>query len=739
MSGWDRRTFLATGAFGTAGLALDNKRALLGSAQKPWNAGAGRTLRKFRDPAPTVCRMCPAHCGVVAFRDGDRVVHVQGNPGAPTNQGGICVRALAGLERVYDAERQLHPLRRAGPRGSGEWTRISWEDALAELGRRLEGARGRSVLHLGEDELLVEDFRDELGWKEVLVDRPLPGRSGPGSGESWYGAPVLGAFAAQARGIFLFGLRPLDGRFLVPLARDVVRAREHGGSLYLFDSMGGSTGSLAEWHPVAPGTEAVVAYGLARLLLSWGAYDAARLRQGVADAPEALRAALEAYTPEAVQEAAGVPAAALVNLARAFSERKPALALAPHASPAAPAVALLNHLAGTVNQPGGVATARRPFFLKALRPSATPEAWWHRAASGAEAVPLYWAVEANPAYDVPGVAAAEALADPSRVAFLVAMDTHLTETASLADLFLPRATHFECWDLLEGCLPDGRPYLSLQQPVTRPASEPDKLRNPDTAHLDLFSPAPRALGQSRSMPDVLIALARARPEATFAFPTTRDYLFEVLRKSWGPGSLEALARRGIWVSGETRPPVAPQPVSLLSAIPAAVAPPPDSMFLLRYDPATLPRTYANTRWGREIAHRFEALLHPQAARHRGIRNGDTLSIRSSQGTVTATARIIQGIHPRVVALPDGFGHRAGGSVARAMPRPPGSPEKTYLVRRRDVLTNPLGLSAREVEPGEPIWWSKAGPGASANSLFPLRLDGGGLQEWGALPVEVRRA
>ena len=739
MSGWDRRTFLATGAFGTAGLALDNKRALLGSAHKPWNASAGRTLRKFREPAPTVCRMCPAHCGVVAFRDGDRVVNVQGNPGAPTNQGGICARALAGLERLYDAERQLYPLRRAGPRGSGQWTRISWEDALAELGRRLEGARGRSVLHLGQDELLVEDLREALGWRQVLVDRPLAGRSRPGSGENWYGAPVLGAFAARARSIFLFGLRPLDGRFLVPLARDVVRAREHGGSLYLFDSVGGSTAGLSEWHPVAPGTEAVVAYGLARLLVSWGAYDAARLREAVADSVEALQAALRGYTPEAVQEAAGLPAATLVNLARAFSERRPALALAPHDSAAAPAAALLNHLAGTVNRPGGVATARRPFFLKALRPDATPEAWWHGAAAGGEAVALYWAVDANPAYDAPGTAAAQALADPSRVAFLVAMDTHLTETASLADLFLPRATHFECWDLLEGCLPDGRPYLFLQQPVTRPASEPDKLRSSDTPHLDLFGPAPRPLGQSRSLPDVLIALARARPEAAFPFSTTRDYLFEVLRKSWGPGSLEALARRGIWVSGETRPPVTPQPVSLVSAIPPQAAAPADSLFLLRYDPATLPCTYANTRWGREIAHRFEALLHPEAARQRGIRSGDTLSIRSPQGTVTATARIIQGIHPRAVALPGGFGHRAGGSVARALPRPPESAETPYLVRRRDVLTNPLGLSAREVEPGEPIWWSGAGPGASVNTLFPLRLDGGGLQEWGALPVEVRRA
>ena len=744
MSPWNRRSFLQAGVFGTAGLAIENRSRLLRSADKPWNAGNGRSLKKFRDPAPTVCRMCPARCGIVVNRDGDRVVQVLGSPGAPTNQGGICSRAFMGLERLYDAERQLRPLRRKGPRGAGEWETISWDQALDEILTRL--GRGRNVLHLDHEELLVEDLRGALAWDQILVDRPLPGRPGPGSGAQWYGAPALGPDASRARTILLLGANPFDGRFSVPLVRDLMTARARGASIHLLDSVEGSTGSVGEWHPVSPGTEATVAFGIALILLHRGAYDRERLAEAVSDDPEALREALVSYTPEAVEQATGVSPGTLVSLARAFGERRPALALAPQGSAAEPAAALLNHLAGTVNRPGGMATARGPFFVKALVPDRTPAAFLKGLAEGSERADLYWVVDADPAYRSPSVdAVARALRQPDRVGLLVAMDTHLTETAALADIFLPMATHLESWDLAEGCLPDGRPYLFLQQPVTRPRSEPDKLKDPGTQHLELFEPSPRPLGEARSLPDVLLQLARRRDPGSVPFENSKDFLFEVLRKSWGPGSLEALTRRGIWVSGEGRAPPPAEPVSLVGGIPELGGAPPSDppetgrLLLVRYEPATLPAAFPNTRWGREIEHRCEALLHPSTARGLGLRSGDTVVIRSEGREARAKARLLQGIHPAAVGLPDGFGHRGGGSVAQALPTAPAPEHRPYLVQRRDFLDNPLGLAEKHTAPGEPIWWAEAGPGVSANALFPFRLGSEGAQDWGPLPVEVRKA
>lgn len=725
MSTLDRRSFLKAGAFGTAGLAIDSKQHMRAAVHEPWNAAAGRSLRKFRDPAPTVCRMCPAHCAVLAFRDGDRVVQVQGAVGAPTNRGAICARALAGMERLYDPERQLTPLRRVGKRGGGRWEAIPWDEALATLSAHLNTPEGRRVLHLGQEELLVEELRDALGWTDLVLDSPLPGREGPGSGAVWYGAPLAAPHANRARSIFLFGLLPFDGRFPVPLAKDISEALRNGAAVHVFHSLEGASGSVTRWHPVAPDSEAFVAYGIARLILQWGNFDrdGFALRTG-GDAEsgelEKVREAVAPYTPERVEELTGVPASQVVYLSRRFAEETPSLALATPGSAAAPAAALLNQLVGSVNVTGGAITARGPFFTRPPRTTATPEALLARLCDGETRADLYWAVDANPAYDAPDTARVrEALADPDRVGFLVAMDTHLTETAALADLFLPLATHFESWGLVEGSLPDGRSYLYLQQPVTRPASEPDKLKAPDSEHLALFEPWARPLGESRGLSDVLLELARGRSAALGRYADTRRYLGELLRKSWGPGSLEALQERGVWVSEEGRPANRLQPVKLSDTVlpnpqPAAA----DALFLLPFAPATLASSNPNSRWGREIRHRAAVHLHPDTARRLGLANGDRVRVTSAGGELVLPLRTLQGLHPATVAVPDGFGHSGWGSVARGEATPP----------------PPVGTAA-----GQPIWWAGHGAGPSVRALFPFRTASDGLQDWGPLPVTVTAA
>lgn len=739
MSLWNRRSFLAVSAAGTASLAVDNQRRLLKSAAKPWNADSGRGLRKFRDPLPTACRACSAHCGLTAFRDGDRVVQLQGASGSPTNIGGLCARALAGLERTYDPERVLQPLRRKGPRGAGQWEPVSWDAALAELRGRLAGRGGRRVLHVGQEELLVEELRAALGWSEILVDDPLPGRPGPGSGEEFYGAPTLWPDLARSRAVLLFGARCADGRFAVPVARGFVAARRAGARLHLFDAFEGATGSLAAWHRTAPGTEAAVAWGLARLLLERKRFDAQALGAGVADGPGRLLAALAPYTAEAVEQASGFPAADLRRLADEVAAARPCVALAPAGSPAAPAAALLNHLTGAVNALGGVLTARGPYFVKPIAVKRSPEAWLQELAGGASA-DLYWVANANPAYDAPVAREVHrALADPERVRFLVAMDTHLTETAQQADLFLPLATAFESWGLAEGCLPDGRPYLFLQQPVTGAVSESEKLKAPQGEHLSFFEAWPRPLGESRSLSDVLLGLARDLKRAGdyAAFADTKTYLEELLRRTSGPGSLEALRRRGVWVAEEAEPPNPLARVSLARHVPPL--PRAAALSVVGYGSANLPRTYANSRRGLEIAHACEACLHPATAERLGVTDGDEVVVRTAHGEVRAPVRRLQGIDPGAVALPDGLGHWAGGAAATAKTLADPPRDKTYLVARRDFLSSPLGLGVPAPQPGDPIWWEERGPGVRLRALFPFRRGPDGAQDWGPVPAEVRRA
>ena len=81
----------------------------------------------------TTCYMCACRCGInVHMRDG-QVRYIEGNRDHPVNQGVLCAKGSAGIMQHYSPARLTSPLRRVGPRGSGEFVAISWDEALSEV------------------------------------------------------------------------------------------------------------------------------------------------------------------------------------------------------------------------------------------------------------------------------------------------------------------------------------------------------------------------------------------------------------------------------------------------------------------------------------------------------------------------------------------------------------------------------------------------------------------------------
>ena len=80
--------------------------------------------------AKTTCYMCACRCGInVHLRDG-KVRYIEGNRDHPVNQGVLCGKGSAGIMQHYSPARLRAPMKRVGPRGSGEFEEISWEEAL---------------------------------------------------------------------------------------------------------------------------------------------------------------------------------------------------------------------------------------------------------------------------------------------------------------------------------------------------------------------------------------------------------------------------------------------------------------------------------------------------------------------------------------------------------------------------------------------------------------------------------
>ena len=103
---------------------------------------------------PGVCTQCAAGCGLqVRVMEGDAEVtrkgqlglmsmglakKLEGNPAHPVNRGRLCAWGQAGLQVTYNPDRVRFPIRRTGPRGSGEYQEISWDEAIKEFGLKLE-------------------------------------------------------------------------------------------------------------------------------------------------------------------------------------------------------------------------------------------------------------------------------------------------------------------------------------------------------------------------------------------------------------------------------------------------------------------------------------------------------------------------------------------------------------------------------------------------------------------------
>ena len=110
----------------------------------------GGTLWRFKllkyDPkiVPTTCAECSAHCGALLTVSDGRVTNVAPNPAHPYSQGAFCIKGIRGLTGVtYHGNRLLHPLRRVGERGAGQWQRISWDEALGAVADGLAAARAK--------------------------------------------------------------------------------------------------------------------------------------------------------------------------------------------------------------------------------------------------------------------------------------------------------------------------------------------------------------------------------------------------------------------------------------------------------------------------------------------------------------------------------------------------------------------------------------------------------------------
>jgi anaerobic selenocysteine-containing dehydrogenase len=503
-----------------------------------------------------------------------------------------------------------------------------------------------------------------------------------------------------------------------------------------------------EWVSLRPGTEGMLALGLAWVILRERLYNQTFVADHCHGFEAWSEAVLRDYSPPAVAALTGVPEETIKRLAREFAGTSPGVAVAGEAIgqqsnglASQLAVHSLNALVGSIDMPGGVIMQRPPpltpwpsafmdevtaqglaqprldepvgYPLGSSVPSRLPEAVPTGDPYPLEALLLY---RANPLHDAPDPGAwREAL---EKVPFIVSFDSFIGETSAYADYILPNHTFLERW-IAAPLVPSlGYPVLAAGQPTVEPIY--------DT----------RALG------DVLIQLAQhvgGGPEASFPwadYPELLRYRAGGLMES-GRGSIhvdtidefwQELAARGVWVDspypfagGERGDPtqweaVLATPSGKFEFTPQALeeqvslSPP-------YYEPAryagteeeypfhlqlyTL-MTQASGPGGTNLPHLHELYglhvkqmwgnwveLNPETAHELHIDDYDEVWVESPVGKIQILARLAEGMPPDVVAIPAGLGHTVGGQWSAGVGA---NPEKLVSGRHVDELD---GLVARQ--------------------------------------------
>ena len=275
-----RREFLkmlgvATGSLGLGGcdrewLVPDN---LVELAQR----GPG-----LESQVPTICGLCESGCGLTVRLVDGVPVGLKGNPHHPLNRGGLCPVGQAGLEVLYAPNRLRKPQRRS-PRG--ELEPISWNDALAEIGRllgklRSENQGSRLALLTDEPGLLFQElaasFARAMGTSNVSSSKNnefLPFTLTQGIGQ------VPGFDLGKADLVMSFGLDLFeDGSAPLHAISSVVGSRateERAALLYAGTRLSSGSSKAEIYVPIEPGTHGALALGVAHVLVREGNYDKA--------------------------------------------------------------------------------------------------------------------------------------------------------------------------------------------------------------------------------------------------------------------------------------------------------------------------------------------------------------------------------------------------------------------------------------------------------------------------------
>jgi anaerobic selenocysteine-containing dehydrogenase len=276
---------------------------------------------------------CPDTCALLTTVENGVAIRVQGNPDHRHTDGALCTKVSRYTERTYHPGRILQPLKRVGPKGSGQFEPVDWDEALDTIAARLKGIASRDpqailpysyagTMGLVQAESMAARFFNRLG--ASLLERTICSAAGGEALLNTYGAKIgmKVEHFAESRLILIWGSNSITSN--LHFWRLAQQAKRDGARLVCIDPRRSETADKCHEHiALRPGTDAALALALMHQLITHDWLDHDYITRHTLGW-QGLRERALLWSPERAAEVCGVPVQQIIDLARDYGTTAPA-------------------------------------------------------------------------------------------------------------------------------------------------------------------------------------------------------------------------------------------------------------------------------------------------------------------------------------------------------------------------------------------------------------------------------
>lgn len=632
---------------------------------------------------------CPDTCSLLVSVDGGVAKTIRGNPDHAFTDGYLCQKVSRYLERVYHPDRLRYPQIRTGRKGTAEFRRASWDEAIgliadrfASIARSADGPQAIlpysycGTMGRLQSSSLDRRFFHRLG--ASLLDRTICATAGAAGCDVTLGTRAWIDPEAVRHSRYIVNWGSNTSVTNLHLWTIMHRARKAGAKIVTIDPHRSKTAAKSDWWiPIRPGTDAALALGVMHVVFTEGLHDEDYLANYCLGDDQLRDRALEEYSPSVVAKITGIPEADIVRLAREYATTRPSFirlnyGLQRHGGGgmAVRTIACLPAIVGAWRDVGGGALLSTskcyPVDSHSLeRPDLVPPGTrtvnmcqLAEALSGelpGPPVRALYVYNANPATVNPDQLRVRKGLERDDL-FTVVHEQFPTDTAAYADVLLPATTQLEHFDLHTSY---GHLDVLLNEPAIPPLAEcksnTDVFRmlaraldfEPELFDVSDEQLARLALWEGREAPAALagITVDRLRSEGPIRLNIPRDHApfaqGQFLTRS---GKCELLSPRQLAEGGDGLPAYVPPHEDprtrpdLASRYPLQMICPPSPNFMNS--------TFVNVDSLRPTEPHVE--MHPADAEPRGIRAGQMVRVANDRGAFFARAVVGETVIPGTI-------------------------------------------------------------------------------------------